>query len=133
MGYTLKPSLNNQEQTRRTVLAARVPKIPLYFLIGLNVVYAIFGCILAAIAVSSLPRETNDVRERLSYAGLVAYCFEGARAKGAVDKKREMFAEHDGRGGGRIAIEKSGYGGFEFTNRKEMLDKQIGADHDVLR
>lgn len=116
----LDPAPTLTEQTRKTVLVSRVPKVPLYFLVALNILYAIFGVILACIALASFPSETNDVRERLSYAGLVAYCFEGAQAKRPVEKKRQLFAEHDGDGSARIGIERGSYEGWEYTKRQEL-------------
>ena len=111
---------NLLEQTRQTKLVSRIPKVPLYFLIALNVVYAILGVALAIAALASGPHTNNDVRERLSVAGLVAYCFEGTRAQRPVEKKRQMFAEHDNAGTSRIGVERSAYDGWEYTLRQEL-------------
>ena len=111
---------NVLEQTRQTKLVSRIPKVPLYFLIALNVVYAILGMVLAVAALASGPHTNNDVRERLSVAGLVAYCFEGTRAQRPVEKRRQMFAEHDNGGTSRIGVERSAYDGWEYTLRQGL-------------
>jgi hypothetical protein len=115
------------EQTRETVLVARIPKVPLYMLVAFNLLFAIVGIVLAAVALMGSPLATNDVRERLTIAGIVAFAFEGPRARRAVEKKREMFAEYSGSSAGsaRLAIEPSqDYDGWEYTVRQDM--KQIG-------
>ncbi|KAJ9606772.1 hypothetical protein H2200_008781 [Cladophialophora chaetospira] len=110
-----------QEQTRRTKLVSRVPKAPLYALVALNALYAVLGIILAWIALGSNPSETNELREKLSTAGLVAACFERQRAERAVDKKRQMFAEYEGVSSGRVGVEDSAYeGGYVFRLRQGL-------------
>jgi hypothetical protein len=110
-----------EEQVRSTKLVSRVPKAPLYTLVGLNTVYAILGFVLAWLALSSNPSETNELREKLSTAGLVAVCFEGARAERLVDKKREMFAEYEGASSGRVGVEENFYhGGYVFRLRQGL-------------
>ena len=111
---------NVLEQTRQTRLVSRIPKVPLYFLIALNVVYAILGVALAIAALASRPHTNNDVRERLSVAGLVAYCFEGTRAQRPVEKRRQMFTEYDNAGTSRIGVERSAYDGWEYTLRQRI-------------
>ncbi|EXJ58734.1 hypothetical protein A1O7_06164 [Cladophialophora yegresii CBS 114405] len=106
------------EQMRSTRLVSRVPKAPLYTLVALNTVYAVLGFVLAWLALSSNPSETNELREKLSTAGLVAFCFEGDRADKRVDKKREMFAEYEGAPSSRVGVEESTYhGGYVFRLR----------------
>ncbi|KIW61169.1 hypothetical protein PV05_01326 [Exophiala xenobiotica] len=110
-----------EEQQRSTRLVARVPKAPLFSLVGLNSLYAILGVLLAVLALGSHPKETNELRERLSISGLVAACFEGESADKAVNKKREMFAEYEGIDTGRVGIEESGrHGGYVFRLRQGL-------------
>ncbi len=99
------------------MLVARVPKAPFFCLIALNYVYVVLAGVLAYCAVKSRPNETNDARERLAISGLVAFCFEGTRAKKPVKQKRELFAEHDKEDSGRIGLERSEYGGWEYMRR----------------
>jgi hypothetical protein len=121
----IAPRANLEEQIRSTKLVSRVPKAPLYTLVGLNTLYALLGVALACLALSSHPSETNELRKKLSTAGIVAACFEGERAERAVEKKREMFAEYEGAdadaASGRVSVEESkglGAGGFVFRLRK---------------
>ncbi len=107
-----------EEQVRSTKLVSRVPKAPLYTLVALNTIYAVLGAILAWLALGSNPSETNELREKLSTAGLVAAYFEGLRAERPVEKKRQMFAEYEGVGSGRIGVEESSTeGGYVFRLR----------------
>ena len=111
------------EQQRERVLVARVPKAPLYLLVAFNIVYGVLGIVLAVLALSASPSETNEVRERLSIAGIVASSFEGARARRPLESKKEMFAEHFGESSGKVGIQRSGYEGWEYTVREHQ--KQI--------
>lgn len=130
MGLTagfLSTRTNLQEQVRTTKLVSRVPKVPLYFLVALNMVYATLGGVLAFVALVSKPNESNDVRERMSIVGLVAYAFEGARARKPVEKKRQMFAEHNNEGDSRVGIERSVRRGWEYTTTLDSA--KTGSDH----
>ena len=117
MGLTagfLSNRTNLLEQIRETRLVSRVSKVPLYFLIALNLLYAGIGLALAIIAMGSRPNDCNEVRERLSIVGLVAYAFEGDRARKLVERKRQMFAELSG-GSERVGMERSMEGGWEYS------------------
>ena len=85
---------------------------------GLNSLYAVLGVLLAITALRSHPKDSNEIRERLSTSGLVAARFEGERAEQAVGKKREMFGEYEGISTGRVGIEQSKYGGYIFRLRQ---------------
>ena len=111
---------NTMEQERKTMLAARVPKAPFYMLITLQYMYVILAVVLAYRAIKSKPTETNDVRERLTTSGLVAFCFEGTRAKKPVEEKKHLFAEHDKEDSGRIGLGRSEYGGWEYMWRHKQ-------------
>ena len=76
------------EQHRERVLVARVPKVPLWMLVAFNCVYGILGIVLALLALSASLGNTNDVRERLSIAGVVAFSFEGSLARRTVKSKK---------------------------------------------
>lgn len=131
MGLTagfLSNRTNLLEQVRITKLVSRVPKVPLYFLVALNIVYAALGGVLAFVALVSKPNENNDVRERLSIVGLVAYAFEGERARRPVEKKRQMFAEHNDEGNSRVGMERSVAKGWEYTTTLDST--KTGNDHE---
>ena len=73
----MSPRLNIRQQTRSSILVSRVPKLPLFILIGLNLLYALSGILLALYsAFFSAPRATKDIQVRLTVAGLVVFCFE---------------------------------------------------------
>ena len=92
-------------ETRETRLVSRVPKVPFYFLVALNLVYVILGIVLASVALLSKPSDSNDVRERMSIVELVAFAFEGERARKAVEKKRQRkeFPGSEWKGQCRVA------------------------------
>ena len=123
----LSPRTNLQEQVRTTKLVSRVPKVPLYFLVALNIVYATLGGALAFVALVSKPNENNDVRERMSIVGLVAYAFEGKRARRPVEKKRQMFAEYNNEGDSRVGMERSVDRGWEYI--RTLDSAKTGDDH----
>lgn len=111
------------EQHRERVLVARVLKVALWMLVAFNCVYGILGITLAFLALSASSGNTNDVRERLSIAGVVAFSFEGSRARRPVESKKAMFAEHFGESSAKLGIDRSSYEGWEYTwknGQKEM-------------
>jgi hypothetical protein len=65
----MSPHRNLFEQSRTSSLVARVPKVPLFTLLSLKLMYAIAGIILALLAMSSKPRSIRDVQARLNLAG----------------------------------------------------------------
>ena len=76
--------INTDESVRTTVLAAALPKAPLYTLITLDLLYAILGIMLAAIAVaaSSSNRGLRETQEVLTMSGLVAQAFRECPLEG---------------------------------------------------
>lgn len=131
----VSPRADLAEQIRSTKLVSRVPKAPLYTLVALNSLYAILGVTLAWFAIRSNPHETNELREKLSTAGLVALCFEGRRAERRVRKKKEMFreCEKSGEASGLVGIEESIREGghvFRLRNTASTPGVEARADHD---
>lgn len=118
----MAPRANLEEQVRSSKLVSRVPKAPLYTLVALNCVYALSGLVLAWFAARAEPEKTNDLRERLSTSALVAFCFEGDRARRAVEKKRELFDEHAGVGTGRVGLARAQEGGVSFVRRQRATE-----------
>ncbi len=111
------------QQQRESILVSRIPKSPLYALVAFNCTYGILGIVLATLALSKHTSETNDVRERLSIAGLVGLSLEGSRARRPVESKGEMFAEHFGESSAKVGIERSSYEGWKYTLRDNQ--KQV--------
>jgi hypothetical protein len=94
------PKTNTAEQTRETKLVTHLPKVPFFFLIVLNLLFAVLGIVLAAIALASHPRRTRNLQARLSTAGLVAALLEPSAT--STCKKgtgiESVFAEYYNRG-----------------------------------
>jgi hypothetical protein len=110
---------NLEEQLRQLRLVSKVPRAPLYTLVGLNTLYAFLGTILALLALRSSPADTNEIRQKLTTAGTVAAIFEPERAARPVGREREMFAEHEGVFAGKVGMERSiDHGGYVLRLRK---------------
>ncbi len=96
----------NQLQLRQSQLVARIPKAPLFTLLSSNLVFALTGVILAAVALGSMGgssgKELTDIQARLSNVGMVAAAFEPE--KGGVKKVEELFDERNGDGRRRIGM-----------------------------
>ena len=93
----MSPVLNRLEQSRdNTELLTRVPKIPLYFLVGLKALYALASLTIAALAVFLTgPSEAKEVTARLTVDGLATGLFEpGANQEKAVKKIEDLYGEH---------------------------------------
>lgn len=113
----MSPRLNIRQQTRESFLVARIPKLPLFVLIGLNLLYAVVGILLALYcAYFCAPRTTKDIQARLSVAGLVAFCFEPRqRAWGPAEEIEDLFTEKIENGtSGRVGIRPVDEGGWRY-------------------
>ncbi|KIX93097.1 uncharacterized protein Z520_11154 [Fonsecaea multimorphosa CBS 102226] len=118
--------LNVAEQTRQSRLVARLPKAPFFTLVSLNLLYALLGIVLAAMAVASQPGKTRNMQARLSIAGLVAALLEpnGVRRRGASRLAKgsnnggieSVFAEYHDKddSSGRVILVDSGTGNCVF-------------------
>lgn len=122
----MTPRLNIQQQTRSSFLVACVPKLPLFVLIGLNLLYAVVGILLALYCTCfCAPRTTKDVQARLTVAGLVAFCFEPRQqACGPAEEIEDLFTEKSkgksSSGGGRstsgrVSIRPVEEGGWSYA------------------
>lgn len=115
----VSPRQNLQEQSRTSMLVARVPKAPLFTLIGLNLLYALLGILLMLYTLCfAKPSETRDVQARLSLSGLAYFCFEDeGRTRAPVEKVERLFEE---RAGGQGVCQKVGMvrteeGGWKYS------------------
>lgn len=93
----MNPVTNLLEQSRNnTVLLTRIPKIPLYFLIGVKGLYALTAIIFAGLAYLLVDlHEAQEVKARLTVDGLVTGLFEpSANQEQAVKKIEELYNEH---------------------------------------
>lgn len=93
----MSPTTNMLEQSRNnTELLTRVPKIPLYFLVGVKLLYALASILIAFLAwIMTSPAEAQEVKSRLTVEGLSAGLFEpGASQEKAVEKIEQLYGEH---------------------------------------
>ncbi len=72
----MSPRPTLQEELRKNVLVARVPKAPFFTLLMLSLSYAILGLSLGIWALLSHPRHARNVQARLTIPGLVANLLE---------------------------------------------------------
>jgi hypothetical protein len=125
-----QPSTNLAEQRRETKLVTRLPKAPFFTLIILNLLYAVVGIILTAVAFLSQPRLTRNLQARLTTAGLVAALLEPTG--GPLSKKNNSgiesaFVEHHDTGkssNDRVMIVDSGNNSvFEIIPSSSFAEK----------
>ena len=92
----MTPTANMMEQSRKVELLTRVPKAPLYLLIGLQAFYALASVFVALLAwVLTRPFETQQVKSRLTVEGLAAGFFESSTTQErAVDDVEQLYSEH---------------------------------------
>ena len=113
----MSPRLNIRQQTRSSFLVARIPKVPLFVLICLNLLYAAVGILLALYCTCfCAPRTTKDIQARLTVAGLVAFCFEPRqRASGPAEEIEDLFTEKIESGTSRrVGIRPVDEGGWRY-------------------
>ena len=106
------PTIAAQERT--ALLVARVPKAPLFALVGANLLFVLLGCILTGVALGTSGGETRDIQARLSIVGLVADRFEGGRAAGPAGDLDELFEEHEGNTSSRVVMARTTAGGYGY-------------------
>lgn len=110
--FTPQPAA--EAQLRREILVARVPKVPLAFLLLANLLLVVLGFALTVSALLALRGDTGEIQARLSVTGLVASCFEGARAREGTKSVEALFEENSGRPGPRMGISKTREGGWAY-------------------
>ena len=116
----IAPRVNFLQQSRFTSTLTRVPKVPFYVLIGLKFFYALSAILFAlAVVIWAHPKESQDVKVRLSFRGLAAASFEDDKFKNqAVDDLKDIFAENnpDGKDNMRkVAMVETHDGGWEYV------------------
>ena len=111
---TLQPNDAIAAQERSTKLVTRIPKAPLYALVLANMLFVALGIALAVLAIARSGGEVREIQARLSIEGLVAYAFEGRRAKESVESIDDLFEEKYGQESTRFVIDNSTQGGYEY-------------------
>lgn len=114
---------NVEEQVRSSFLVARVPKPPLYVLVGLNLLFAAVGLVLGAIALALAGGRgrgrdrIKDVQAHLDFRALTAQLLEPRAAPSAapfepdpspVSHIEDLFAERRGAATVRVGIHQTG-------------------------
>lgn len=114
----MSPRINLQEQTRTTFLVTRVPRTPLFALLGFNLLYALVGLLLGLIALCFDPSGSKAVQARLSVAGISAALFEDqGRNKNPSKTIEGLFGENTTTAGGerrRIGVIQTDRGGWTY-------------------
>ncbi|KAJ5949991.1 hypothetical protein N7454_001575 [Penicillium verhagenii] len=101
-----EPRVALVSQVREQFLVARVPKAPLFALIGVNLLLVILGIILAIIALIAVRGNTGEVQARMTIPALVASLFESNKAN-PVKEVEDIFEEKHGERGPRIGFERT--------------------------
>ncbi|KAF8859279.1 hypothetical protein BDZ45DRAFT_673395 [Acephala macrosclerotiorum] len=88
------------QQTRFSLLVARVPKAPLITLVILCFLMSLPGLLLGIVRLKSSPFVAHDVHNRLSVTGLIAAQFEDAeQVSSKASSMEDLFAgNREGRG-----------------------------------
>ena len=119
------PAYQVEAQRRRTILVARVPKLPLGFLIASNLLLVVLGIVLAVLASIALRSEgTGEVQARLGLPALIASRFEKEKGEGAVEKIEDLFEERKGVKGRKIVVTRSEVGGWKFVAKESGREDQ---------
>jgi hypothetical protein len=119
--FTSQPA--SEAQLRHEILVARVPKAPLAFLLLANLLLVVLGIVLTVFALSALRGDdVGEIQARLSITGLVASCFEGARAREGADSAEGLFEENSGRPGPRMEISRMSEGGWAYAAWRPFSD-----------
>jgi hypothetical protein len=90
-----------QEQERTSFLVAKVPTIPLWFIMMCSLAYVVLGFALGFAAFKSSTSNVQDLAARLSLAGLTAAAFEerdgtGRHERIIKDADRAFSKQEDG-------------------------------------
>ncbi|KAL8800266.1 MAG: hypothetical protein Q9182_005290 [Xanthomendoza sp. 2 TL-2023] len=93
----MTPMPNMVEQSRNnTELLTRVPKVPLYCFVGLQILYALASVFVAILAwILTRPSEVQQVKSRLTVEGLAAGFLEPGGTQGRpVEDIEQLYSEH---------------------------------------
>ncbi|KAL9596228.1 MAG: hypothetical protein Q9219_005939 [cf. Caloplaca sp. 3 TL-2023] len=130
---TMAPIPNMLEQSRNnTELLTRVPKVPLFFLIGIQILYAVASVFVAVLAwMVTRPREAQQVKSRLTVDGLAAALFDaGATQEKAIESIDDLYSEHtrtnDKAAVHKVGIKQTQAGGWVWVaNGEEQKGRSI--------
>ena len=101
-------------QERQSFLVSRVQAAPLYTLVAANLLFVLFGIVLAGIAIRTSGGDVREVQARLSIVGLVADRFEAYRGRDGIENMDDYFEEKEGNDSMRVAIRETDQKGFAY-------------------
>lgn len=104
-----------EQQTRSTKIVAKVNKVSLWTLVGLNFAYAGLGIVFALIALFTTREGHRDVQVKLSAPGLVAELFEESYTGKPVDSTEKLFRKYDGLSSAKIGFTRTNAGGWSLS------------------
>ncbi|OJJ84491.1 uncharacterized protein ASPGLDRAFT_57501 [Aspergillus glaucus CBS 516.65] len=107
-----KPSRCLKEQLRETVLVTRVPKIPLFLLGSLCLLFVALSMALTGTVMLERPTRYRDIQARLSVFGLAASRFEAGAGRRVSDME-DLFGEKRV-GSSRVGITMTPDGGWDY-------------------
>jgi len=104
------PRANIEEQTRAELLVTRVSKASLLGLVVCNLMFSLFGMILAVWALISVSNEARGLDGRVSLEGLVQTVFETEK-EDRTGEIEDLFEEKQlGEASRRVGIRRTGHG-----------------------
>ena len=129
----MAPIPNMLEQSRNnTELLTRVVKVPLFFLVGLQAFYILALAVLGVCAwCLTGPHEAQEIKERMTVAGLTAALFEEEKVRGrGVTMVEELYSEHEqaGKWGNhkRVGLRQTRQGGWVYDAKVLEEDEREG-------
>ncbi|KAL8991077.1 MAG: hypothetical protein Q9169_007953 [Polycauliona sp. 2 TL-2023] len=108
-----------QEQIRQNMLVTRVPKVPLFALVGLCLVFVMLSIVVTIIALLDESGTTTEIQGRLNFFGLVESRLDGAEKDGIAMEGAEEDGSKKGIRGNedmKVGIVKSERGGWDYVS-----------------
>ncbi|KAL8917450.1 MAG: hypothetical protein Q9208_007944 [Pyrenodesmia sp. 3 TL-2023] len=112
-----------QEHTRESLLVTRVPKVPLYTMVSLCLLFVLLGIAVTTMALINYTMPARTVQARLNVFGVITSRFGDPERNGApVSALGDVFQEHIAHlESTRVGIERTGLGGLGYVSfRKDQ-------------
>ena len=107
-----KPARNLRKQRQDPMLVTRVPKVPLFLLGSLCILFVLLGLALTTTLALERPTRYRDIHARLSIFGLAASRFEGGAGR-QVSDLADLFGERKV-GSGRVGVAPTPERGWDY-------------------
>jgi hypothetical protein len=113
------PTSPSIAQRRVSSIITKLPVVALWLLVTANLLFAVFGLVLAVLAIRAASPEVQQAHTRLTTAGLAAQLFDWQHARKEARNDRELFqetAEKDSKETFRkgVSVKCTAPGGAEF-------------------